>query len=201
MSILGTYYSIDTPDCSSYTLAVKRLAQSKTSKRQKGISLVDMLIVIAIIGIIGMLVIPQLQGMIQETKLTEATAELVSGMQYAGNLAVRYRRPFGFRADAANHWFSIYDYRYDGDANTHYDQDPPTTANGVVLNPLDKDWYKREFDKMENYRGISFTEAQIVFYPDGHSAAMDTQVTVSLGDRQKTITVDGATGRISTSGS
>ena len=50
---------------------------------------------------------------------------------------------------------------------------------------------------MENYRQVAFTSAQIVFYPDGHSAAANTTVTVSLGDSQRTITVDGATGRIS----
>jgi type II secretion system protein H len=179
---------------------VKRPGLIETRKRQKGFTLLDMLIVIAILGIIGMAVIPQLQGMIQETRLTEAAAEIVSGMQYAGNLAVRYRRPFGFQANAADHWFSIYDNRYAEDANTHYDQDPPTTAKGVVLNPISKSWYQHDFDDMENYRGVTFTitpNDKIVFYPDGHSDGSDTTVTMSLGGRQRTITVDGATGRIS----
>ena len=177
---------------------MKRSGLIKTRKRQRGFTLLDMLIVIAILGIVGLAVIPPLQDMIQETRLTEATAEIVSGMQYAGNLAIRYRRPFGFQTDATGHWFSIYDNRYAEDANTHYDQDPPTTAKGVVLNPLSKRWYQHDFDDMGNYRAVTFTSAQIVFYPDGHSAASDTTVTVSLGGRQKTIRVDGATGRIST---
>lgn len=153
---------------------------------------------IVILGIIGMIIIPQFHGLIRETQLNEAATELVSGMQYAGNLAVRYRRPFGFRADAAGRWFRIYDNRYAGDASAHTDQDPPVTAYGVVLNPLDKSWYIRNFADMENYRAVTFTDATIVFYPDGHSASSDTTVTVSLGNRQKTITVDGTTGRIHT---
>ena len=89
-------------------------------ERPGGFTLLDSLIVIAILGIIGMIVIPQFQGMIQETRLNEAAAELVSGMQYAGNLAVRYRRPFGFQADAAGRWFKVYDNRYAADASRTY---------------------------------------------------------------------------------
>ncbi len=166
-------------------------------KKTGGFTLLDTLIVIVILAILGMIAIPQLQGVVMETRLNEAAAELVSGMQYAGNLAVRYRRPFGFQADAAGHWFKIYDNRYAADATAHTTDDPPVTANGVVLNPLDKSWYIHDFDDMENYRAVTFTGAQIVFYPDGHSAASNTTVTVSLGGSQRTITVDGATGRIS----
>ena len=167
-------------------------------RKQRGFTLLDSLIVIVILGIIGMIIIPQFQGLIRETRLSEAAAEIVSGMQYAGNLAVRYRRPFGFQADAAGHLFKIYDNRYSADTTAHTAADPPVTALGVVLNPLDKSWYIRNFADMENYQAVTFTDATIVFYPDGHSASSDTTVTVGLGSRQKTITVDGTTGRIST---
>jgi Tfp pilus assembly protein FimT len=165
-------------------------------KKPGGFTLLDSLIVIVILGIIGMIVMPQFQGMVQETRLNEAAAEIVSGIQYAGNLAVRYRRPFGFQADAAGHWFKIYDNRYAADAAAHTASDPPVTSYGVVLNPIDKSWYQRDFDDMENYRGVTFTSAQIVFYPDGHSGNSNTTVTVSLGGGQRTITVNGMTGRI-----
>ena len=165
--------------------------------KKAGFTLLDSLIVIVILGIIGMIIIPQFQGMVQETRLSEAAAEIVSGMQYAGNLAVRYRRPFGFQADAAGRWFKIFDNRYAADATAHTADEPPVTTYGVVLNPLDKNWYIRNFAAMENYLAVTFTSATIVFYPDGHSASSDTTVTVGLGSRQKTITVDGMTGRIS----
>jgi len=179
---------------------VKRPGLIKIKKRQQGITLLDLAIVIVILGIVGMAVIPQLQGMIQEARLTEATSEIVSGMQYAGNLAVRYRRPFGFQSDASGHWFKIYDNRYYTDSavcNDSVPDDPLMNSSCVVLNPQDKGWYIRTFADMENYRAVLFTSVQIVFYPDGHSAAADTTMTVSLGDRQKTVVVDGTTGRIS----
>lgn len=175
--------------------------------KKAGFTLLDSLIVIVILGIIGMIIIPQFQGMVQETRLSEAAAEIVSGMQYAGNLAVRYRRPFGFQADATgtSRLFSIFDNRSDKTVCTDQVQDDPQmNTDCVVLNPLDKSWYIRNFASMENYREVTFAIKRndvlipfIIFYPDGHSASSDTTVTVGLGSRQKTITVDGMTGRIS----
>jgi Tfp pilus assembly protein FimT len=178
--------------------------------RKAGFTLLDSLIVIVILGIIGMVIIPEFQGLIQETRLSEAAAEIVSGMQYAGNLAVRYRRPFGFQADATgtSHLFKIFDNRYYTNITVCTDQvqdDPRMNTDCVVLNPLDKDWYIRDFAAMENYREVTFAIKRddvlipfIVFYPDGHSASSDTAVTVGLGSRQKTIMVDGTTSRIRT---
>jgi len=163
---------------------------------QRGFTLLDTFIVIAILGIIGMTVIPQFQGLVHETRLNEAAAELVSAMQYAGDLAVRYRRPFGFQADADGRWFKVCDNRYAADTSAHPAADPPATAYGVVLHPIEKNWYQHDFDDRENYQGVTFSSVQIVFYPDGHSSASDTTITVSLGSNQRAITVDGATGRI-----
>ncbi len=161
-----------------------------------GFTLLDSLIVVAILGIIGMVVIPQFQGVIQETKLNEAAGEIVTGLQYAANLAVHHGRPFGFQADEAGRWFKVYDSRYVADAASHHDQDPPVTSYGVVMNPLDKGWYLRDVGDGEGYRAVTFTGAQVVFYPDGHSGNGNATVTVSLGGRNRVITIDGVTGRV-----
>jgi Tfp pilus assembly protein FimT len=177
-------------------------------RRRSGFTLLDSLIVIVILGIIGMIIIPEFQGLIQETRLSEAAAEIVSGLQYAGNLAVLYRRPFGFQADTTgtSRLFKIYDNRTDTAVCTdQVPDDPPINADCVVLNPLDKDWYIKDFAAMENYRAVTFdikrdgaSIRSIVFYPDGHSDSSDTTVTVDLSGRLKAITVDGTTGRIRT---
>lgn len=148
--------------------------------------------------------------MVTETKLNEATGELVSGLQYAGNLAVKYQRPFGLKALEANvngNWFRVFDYRYKDDTIPHHDCfpdpacDPPVDAYGVVLNPFDKKWYQKDFDTMKTYEGVSITSVpaggQIRFYPDGHSDSSDNTFVLSLAGNQRTITVDGTTGRIS----
>lgn len=164
---------------------------------RQGFTLLDTLIVVAILGIVGMVAIPAIQGMLRETRLNEATAELVSALQYAGSLAVRHQRPFGFQADASGRWYKVYDNRYAADAAAYPTASPPVTAYGVVLNPLDKSWYQRNFTSTDHYRAVTFTSAQLLFYPDGHSGASNTVCTVSLGGVQRTITVDGSTGRVS----
>jgi len=164
-----------------------------------GFTLFDLLIVVLILGIIGTVTTPHFKGIITETKLNEATTELVSGLQYAQNLAVEYQRPFGLKADVPANWFRVFDDQYKVDPNPHHGSDPPADAYGVVLNPLSKTWYVTTYDSI--YQGVKIsavpTGGEIRFYPDGHSAAADNTFSISLATAQRTITVNGITGRIS----
>ena len=168
---------------------------------QQGFTLLDLLIVILILGVLGVIAIPQFHSMVTERKLNEATGELVSGLQYAANLAVKYQRPFGLEADVDGNWFRVFDYQYKDDPTTHHDKEPPVDAYGVVLNPMDKKWYQKDFDDMKTYEGVKITSVpaggQIRFYPDGHSSFSDNTFILSLGGNETTITVNGTTGRIS----
>jgi prepilin-type N-terminal cleavage/methylation domain-containing protein len=178
-----------------------------TSYKNKGFTLLDLLIVIMIIGVLGVLIIPQFHSMVSETKLNEATGELVSGLQYAGNLAIQYQRNFGLEANVGGNWFKVFDYRYKDDTNPHHDClpdpacDPRVDAYGVVLNPVDKKWYIKDFDTMKTYEGVHIDfvppGGEIRFYPDGHSSSSDNTFVLSLAGNQRTITVNGTTGRIS----
>lgn len=167
----------------------------------KGFSLLDLLIVIMIIGIIGVLVTPPLHSMIDEARLNEASGELVSGLQYARSLAVNHQRPFGVLADTAGNWFRVFDHRYRSDGNPHHDKTPPVDGYGVVLNPFDKSWYSVDFDTTQRYEGVSIDSVpsggMISFYPDGHSSISDSIFVMSYGADNRTISVDGTTGRIS----
>jgi len=148
-----------------------------------------------------MLVIPQMHSMIAEARLNEAAGELICGLHYAENLAVQHQRPFGLNADVAANRFKVFDYQYKNDSNPHHDYLPPVDAYGVVLNPMDKKWYTKDFDTMETYGGEHLTSVpasgEIRFYPDGHSSSSDSQFILSLDGNQRTITVDGTTGRVS----
>ena len=164
-----------------------------------GFTLFDLLIVALILGILGTVTTPHFKGIITETKLNEAATELVSGLQYAQNLAVEYQRTFGLKADATANWYRVFDDQYKADPNPHHGSDPPVDAYGVVLNPLSKTWYVKTYDSI--YEGVNITAVpiggEIRFYPDGHSAASDNIFAISLGTAQRTITVNGITGRIS----
>ena len=156
-----------------------------------------------IIGVLGVLIIPQFHSMVSETKLNEATGELVSGLQYAGSLAIQYQRPFGLEADVGGNWFKVFDTApYPDDVPpARPDNKPPVDADGVVLNPVDKKWYIKDFDTMKTYEGVHIDfvppGGEIRFYPDGHSSSSDNTFVLSLAGNQRTITVNGTTGRIS----
>jgi prepilin-type N-terminal cleavage/methylation domain-containing protein len=170
------------------------------SNSDKGFSLLDLLIVIMIIGIIGMFVTPQLHSMVTESRLNEATGELVSGLQYARNLAVTHHRVFGVMADVGQNWFRVFDHQYKDDANPHHGEIPPVDGYGVILHPVDKAWYIKDFDTIRRYDGVKLQSVPagglIVFYPAGHSSSSDLIFVLALGDELRTVTVDGTTGQI-----
>lgn len=167
----------------------------------KGFSLLDLLIVLMILGIMGVLVAPQLHSMMTWARLNEATGELVSGLHYARSLAVTHQRPFGLKADVGGNWFRVFDHQYRNDGNPHHNETPPVDAYGVVLNPVDKNWYILDFDTIQSYEGVRIdaapTDGMISFYPDGHSSLADSVFVLSFGGDTRTINVDGTTGRIS----
>jgi len=176
-------------------------ASVNTGYRNKGFTLLDLLLVMTILGVLGMIVIPQFHSMVTEARLNEAAGELVSGLQYAGSLAVQHQRPFGLMADVNENWFKVYDYQYKTDPEPHHDYVPPVDVYGVVLNPVDKRWYIKDFDTMKTYEGVRITSVsdggEIRFYPDGHSSSSDSTFVLSHGGNQRTITVNGTTGRVS----
>ena len=169
-----------------------------TRQENRGFSLLDLLIVLMILGIMGVILAPQLNSMVTEARLNEAAREMVSGLQYAQSLALTYQRPFGLKADVDENWFRVFDYQYRDDTNPHHDAAPPVDRYGVVLNPVNKSWYSVDFDTAQTYKGVSIDSAptEISFYPDGHSSLDDSVFVMSFGEDTRTITVDGTTGKI-----
>lgn len=169
-------------------------------QNNRGFSLLDLLIVLMILGIVGVIVVPQLYSTMTEARLNEAARELVSGLQYAQSLAVTHQRPFGLKADVDGNWFRVFDYRYRDDGNPHHDETPPVDGYGVVINPLDKNWYIVDLDTIHTYEGVNIEAApsngMISFYPDAHSSIDDSIFVLSFGGDARTITVDGTTGKI-----
>ena len=169
-------------------------------QKNRGFSLLDLLIVLMILGIMGVILAPQLYSMMTEARLNEAAREMVSGLQYAQSLAVTHQRPFGLKADVDGNWFRIFDYQHRDDSNPHHDETPPVDGYGVVINPLDKDWYIVDLDTNHTYEGVNLnaapTDGTISFYPDGHSSSDDSSFVLTYGGDTRTITVDGTTGKI-----
>lgn len=178
------------------------LNRYRTFNNSSGFSLLDLTLTLLIIGILGMIALPRLATLISQTKLNAAAGELVSGLEYARSLAVEYQKPFGLRVDGNQ--FKIFDDIYKTDPNPHHSAQPPVDAYGVVINPVDKKWYIKDFDAMENYEGVDIVSApaggEVRFFPDGHCsdpAGGANNFVLNFGGSQKTIDVDGTTGRVS----
>ena len=192
-------------------------SKSVISNNDRGFTLLDLIIVVIILGVLAMLILPQLGTMANQSKINSAAWELISAFQYAQTMAIEYQRPFQmkvFRASDRNQ-FMVKDHQYEGDSNAYPNNDPPIYSWGRVYHPIDKKPYIIDFDDVqaavagevstrEEYRGVTIdsvpgggSDAEIVFYPDGHSGNSDSVVVISLGSETRTITVDGFTGKVS----
>ncbi|CAB1066033.1 hypothetical protein D1BOALGB6SA_10832 [Olavius sp. associated proteobacterium Delta 1] len=165
---------------------------------QQGLTLMECMIVVLILGIVGMVGIPHFKGLTSAIRLNEAAAELISGLQYTRSLAVEHQRSFGLRADLSGNWFAVFDGRYRSDPGAHLDDVPPVGANGVVIHPLNKMPYTKDLDTIYDGVRISTVPAggEIRFHPDGHSSEIASLFVIQLGDEQRMISVDGTTGQI-----
>ena len=168
--------------------------------KKGGFTLIDLLIVSMILGILGMIIAPQFHGVISERKLNGAAEKVICAMQYAQNLSVSYQRVFYFMAKETDNSFQVGDYRYKDDSNPHVEADPPVLKKGIVYHPLTKGEYDIDFDALSEFEGIQLTAAPadnyIYFYPDGHSSETQSTIMLRLGNKQRSIIVDGITGRI-----
>jgi len=184
--------------------------------KNRGFTLLDLIIVVIILGILSMVIVPQLGSMANEAKLNSAAWELVTAFQYAQSLAIEHQRTFSVKVfvKASRNQFLVRDYQNKGDASAYPNNDPPLYTYGRVYNPFDKKPYIIDFDdpgslgsvisRRSEYENVSIdsvpgggNDAEIAFYPDGHSSASDSIYVLSLGSLAKAITVDGITGKVS----
>lgn len=167
--------------------------------KQEGFSLIDLLIVCMILGIVAMIAAPQFHTMNSESKLNSAAGEVVTAIHFAQNLAVKYQRVFYFKAKATDNFIQVGDLRYKNDPNSHPNDDPPVLNNGLVINPMTKAKYDLDFDTMGELEGVKITSVPTgeytYFYPDGHSSEVDSTIGLSYLNQQRTITIDGCSGK------
>lgn len=168
---------------------------------KSGFTLVDLLITLLLIGLFSMMAMPAFQDLAAGVKLDSATAELSSAIEYAGSLAVRYRRPFLVTIWRNRNRIRVIDSRFEHDlTNDHPDADPPVWKRGIVAHPVEKTRYVIDYDDIERFEGVDITaitgEEEIYFYPDGHCSTEATKIALAYGGGSRTVYIDGVTGRV-----
>lgn len=140
--------------------------------RARGLSLLELLIVLMIIGFVSAIAIPMLRGGVSNAELKGAARQLAAGLRLARSEAVTQRRETFLVVDLAGRRFKV-----DRDQQEH---------------KLPKDMELKLFTAQRDL--IDANTGSIRFFPDGGSNG--GRITVGSGDRKYEVDVDWLTGRV-----
>ncbi len=139
--------------------------------RHAGVSLLELLIVLAIIGFVSAIAIPMLSGGVSNSELRSAARELAAGLRLARSEAVTQRRETFLVVDLAGRRFKV-------------DRDEERS--------LPKNMEMKLFTAQRDL--VDATTGSIRFYPDGGSNG--GRITLGSGERKYEVDVDWLTGRV-----
>lgn len=140
--------------------------------RQAGVTLLELLIVIALMAIIAALVVPMFGGPVSTSELRATARQLAAGLRLARSEAVSERRETFLVVDVAGKRFKV-----DREAREH-----------ALSSKVDLKLFTAQNDL------VSENVGSIRFYPDGGSNG--GRITVASGARKFDVDVDWLTGRV-----
>ena len=140
--------------------------------RQAGVTLLELLIVIALMGIVAALVVPMFGGPVSTSELRATARQLAAGLRLARSEAVSERRETFLVVDVAGKRFKV-----DREAREH-----------ALPSKVDLKLFTAQNDLVSENVGA------IRFYPDGGSNG--GRLTVAAGARKINVDVDWLTGRV-----
>lgn len=141
-------------------------------QRIAGVTLLELLIVLMIMGFAAALVIPTLGSGVSNIELRGAARSLASGLRLARSEAVSQRRETFLVLDVAGRRFKV-------------DRDPKEHA---LPRDVEVKLFTAQMDLVDDKVG------SIRFYPDGGSNG--GRITLGSGDRKYEVDVDWLTGRV-----
>ena len=140
--------------------------------RQGGVTLLELLIVIALMGIIAALVVPMFGGPVSTSELRATARQLAAGLRLARSEAVSERRETFLVVDVAGKRFKV-----DREAREH-----------ALPSKVELKLFTAQNDL------VSENVGSIRFYPDGGSNG--GRITVASGARKFDVDVDWLTVRV-----
>ena len=140
--------------------------------RQAGVTLLELLIVIALMAIVAGFVLPMFGGPVSTSELRATARQLAAGLRLARSEAVSERRETFLVVDVAGKRFKV-----DREAREH-----------ALPSKVDLKLFTAQNDLVSENVGA------IRFYPDGGSNG--GRITVAAGARKFNVDVDWLTGRV-----
>ena len=146
-----------------------------------GFTLVELMIVVALLGIVLAIAVPSINSTLDEMKLDSAAQEIVTATHYVQSLAIKEGL--------------VYEVKFSDGANKF-----SCRQGGTIINPLDKKDYEVDFDTEGHLQGVdiisaSFFAGKLTFDSLGEASESGT-VLLDYSGLQKTITVSAPIGRV-----
>lgn len=149
-----------------------RLPGASSLIRSRGVTLLELLIVLTIMAIVAAVMIPMFGGPVSTSELRQAAREIAAGLRLAQSEAVSQRRETFLVVDVAGRRFKV-----DNDPREHKLPDKAELKLFTAQNDL-----------------VSDSVGAIRFYPDGGSNG--GRITIASGARKFDVDVDWLTGRV-----
>jgi prepilin-type N-terminal cleavage/methylation domain-containing protein len=153
-------------------------------RANQGLTLVEMMLVLLLLGITTTLALPAFDSVRRETKLDGAAAWLLGDIRYAQSLAIHTQQTCTIAFDPVNESYRLLD------------------QNGVLVqHPMTRQSYQVNLKTMQQFQGIDLVSATFGASSNlsfGTLGAPQTggTVTLSYANRQRVITVIYPSGRI-----
>jgi general secretion pathway protein H len=141
-------------------------------RRQSGVTLLELLIVLAIMGFIAGIAVPMFSSGVSTTQLKSAAREVAAGLRLARDQAIAQRNETLWQIDVAARAFNV----------------PPDPRVHHLPERIEIKLFAAQSDLVGDNLGA------IRFFPDGGSNG--GRVTLASGERKFEVDVDWLTGRI-----
>src|SRR5690242_2470242 len=149
-----------------------RLGAIRGTDRPAGFTILEMLIVLALMAIIASVVIPIFGPGVSTTELKRSARELAAGLRLARSQAIAQRAESLLELDVANRAFRV----------------PPDPTVHSMPEGIELKLYTAQRDLVNEQLGA------VRFFPDGGSNG--GRITVAAGDRKYDVDIDWLTGRV-----